>query len=106
MAVLPPKPAGLVIRQERDRGSYGAVYSGELDGKPVVVKRIHQLLLKAPNSDKLLRDFYRECRILSTVRHANVVRFIGAYCMGREDEGTATGDGGGQGESEGIPGEE
>ena len=68
MADLPPKPVGLVIRQERDRGSYGAVYSGQLDGKPVVVKRIHQLLLKAPNNDKLLRDFYRECRILSTVR--------------------------------------
>ena len=79
MADLPPKPVGLVIRQERDRGSYGAVYSGELDGKPVVVKRIHQILLQAPNNDKLLRDFYHECRILSTVRHANVVRFIGAY---------------------------
>ena len=76
---LPPTPPGLVIRQERARGSYGAVYSGELDGKPVVVKRIHLALLQAPNNDKLMGDFYRECRILSTVRHANVVRFIGAY---------------------------
>ena len=79
MAELPPKPAGLVIGQERARGSYGAVYTGELDGKPVVVKRIHQLLLQAPNNDKLLHDFYHECRVLSTIRHANVVSFIGAY---------------------------
>ena len=40
---------------------------------------LHRVLLQAPNNDKLLSDFYRECRILSTVRHANVVRFIGAY---------------------------
>ena len=76
---LPPKPAGLVIGKERARGSYGTVHSGELDGKPVVVKKLHHVLLQAPNNDKLLSDFYRECRILSTIRHANVVRFIGAY---------------------------
>ena len=76
---LPPKPSGLVVGQERARGSYGTVHSGELDGKPVVIKKLHHLLLRAPNNDKLLSDFYRECRILSTVRHANVVRFIGAY---------------------------
>ena len=76
---LPPKPAGLVIGQVRARGSYGTVHSGELDGSPVVVKKLHHVLLQAPNNDKLMTDFYRECRILSTIRHANVVRFIGAY---------------------------
>ena len=76
---LPPKPAGLVIGQERARGSYGTVHSGELDGSPVVVKKLHHVLLQAPDNDKLMSDFYRECRILSTIRHANVVRFIGAY---------------------------
>ena len=76
---LPPKPAGLVIGQVRQEGSYGKVYSGELNGKPVVIKKLHQSLLQAPNNDKLMSDFYRECCILSTIRHANVVRFIGAY---------------------------
>ena len=76
---LPPKPAGLVIGQVRARGSYGTVHSGELDGSPVVVKKLHHVLLQAPDNDKLMSDFYRECRILSTIRHANVVRFIGAY---------------------------
>ena len=76
---LPPKPAGLVIGQVRARGSYGTVHSGELDGKPVVVKKLHHVLLQAPHNDKLMSDFYKECRILSTIRHANVVRFIGAY---------------------------
>ena len=83
---LPPKPSGLVVVQERARGSYGTVHSGELDGKPVVIKKLHHLLLQAPNNDKLLSDFYRECRILSTVRHANVVRFIGAYWDQEEGE--------------------
>ena len=76
---LTPKHSGLVIGQERARGAYGTVHSGELDGKPVVIKKLHHLLLQAPNNDKLLSDFYKECSILSTVRHANVVRFIGAY---------------------------
>ena len=76
---LPTKPAGLVIGKERARGSYGTVHSGELDGSPVVVKKLHHVLLQAPNNDKLTRDFYKECRILSTIRHTNVVRFIGAY---------------------------
>ena len=76
---LPPKPVGLVIGQERARGSYGTVHFGDLDGKPVVIKKLHHLLLQAPNNDKVLSDFYRECRILSTARHAHVVRFIGAY---------------------------
>ena len=76
---LPPKPAGLVIGQVRARGSYGTVHSGELGGSPVVVKKLHHVLLQAPDNDKLMSDFYKECRILSTIRHANVVRFIGAY---------------------------
>ena len=76
---LPPKPAGLVIGQVRARGSYGTVHSGELDGSPVVVKKLHHVLLQAPDNDQLMINFYRECRILSTIRHANVVRFIGAY---------------------------
>ena len=45
---LPPKPSGLVIGQERARGSYGTVHSGELDGKPVVVKKLHRVLLQVP----------------------------------------------------------
>ncbi len=76
---LPPKPVGLVIGQVRAQGSYGTVHSGELDGSPVVVKKLHHVLLQAPDNDKLMSDFYKECRILSTIRHANVVRFIGAY---------------------------
>ena len=45
----------------------------------MVVKKLHHVLLQAPDNDQLMINFYRECRILSTIRHANVVRFIGAY---------------------------
>ena len=56
-----PKPPSLKIREEICRGAYGSVHFGELDGRPVAVKRIHRLLLEAARGqgdfERVMTDF-------------------------------------------------
>ena len=78
-----PKPPSLWIGNEISRGAYGSVHSGELDGRPVAVKRIHLLLLQAARSqgnfDQVMADFKRECQLLERIDHPHVVDFRGAF---------------------------
>ena len=73
-----PKPPSLVIRGEKGRGSYGKVCHGELEGKPVMIKRIHKILLTSSRSNQL-REFEQECQIMETLHHPNIVRSLGAF---------------------------
>ena len=85
-----PKPPSLEIGKELNRGAYGAVHSGRLDGKEVAVKRIHGLLLEAAKGqcglDAIVGDFLRECELLERVDHPQVVKFKGAFYDGATDE--------------------
>ena len=85
-----PKPPSLEIGKELNRGAYGAVHTGLLDGKKVAVKRIHRLLLEAATGhgdlDTLLSDFRRECDLLERLDHPHVVRFEGAFYDETTDE--------------------
>ena len=85
-----PKPSSLVIRGEISRGAYGSVHFGELDGRPVAVKRIHRLLLEAARGqgdfDQIMRDFSRECQLLESLNHPHVVNFLGAFYDETTDE--------------------
>ena len=79
-----PKKSGNLIfdanqKNEIGRGSYGAVYSGKLDGRPVAVKKIHSILFQAPENDRLLREFEKECGILKSLHHPNVVKLLGTF---------------------------
>ena len=78
-----PKPSSLKIGREISRGAYGSVHSGELDGRPVAVKRIHLLLLEAARGqgdfDQVLMDFKEECQLLEQVDHPHVIDFRGAF---------------------------
>ena len=80
----PPSPATFVIRDKLSHGSYGIVFRGELNKKPVAVKKIHSTLLNEEGSERLLKAFKNECRYLKSLDHPNVVKFIGAY---RDKEG-------------------
>ena len=85
-----PKPPSLKIGKEINRGAYGSVHFGELDGKPVAVKRIHRLLLEAAkgqsDSQLVLTDFKRECQLLEQLNHPNLVDFRGAFYDETTDE--------------------
>ena len=72
-------PPELVKQGELDRGSYGIVYIGELNGKKVAIKEIHEIFLKEKDSDGLLKAFQNECHCLKSLNHRNVVKFMGAY---------------------------
>ena len=79
-----PVPPSLRIGSEINRGSYGTVHEGELDGRPVAVKKIHRLLLEAASGQKdtwesVVRDFEKECRLLEGLEHPHIVGFSGAY---------------------------
>ncbi|XP_027175956.1 MDIS1-interacting receptor like kinase 2-like [Coffea eugenioides] len=60
------------------RGNYGSVYKVQLpSGKVVAVKKLHHLEGKNPNYDKSFRN---EARMLSRIRHRNIVKLFG-FCL-------------------------
>ena len=85
-----PKPSSLKIRDEISRGAYGSVHCGELDGRPVAVKRIHRLLLEAARGqgdfEQVMTDFMRECQLLENLDHPHLVDFRGAFYDETTDE--------------------
>ena len=86
-----PKPRALVIKEEIKSGAYGIVCRGILDGKPVAVKRIRGPLLEAAKSKEevwhaLMQPFINEYKLLKSLDHPNIVKFIGAYYNERTQE--------------------
>ena len=73
---LPNKLANLKVRSELNRGAWGAVYNGELEGRPVAVKRIHELLHQGRSEEerrKVFEDFREEYKYLQTLSHPHIV---------------------------------
>lgn len=62
-------------------GSYGKVCRATCDGLPCAAKIIHPTLfdLNDPGADSFMQKFDEECRLLSKVRHPNVVLYLGTY---------------------------
>ena len=73
---FPDKPRSLKIGAELNRGAWGTVYNGELEGRPVAVKQIHELLHQGGGEEerrKLFQDFREECKKLQSLSHPHVV---------------------------------
>ena len=86
-----PVPPSLRIGAEINRGSYGTVHEGELDGRSVAVKKIHRLFLEAASGQKdtwerVVRDFEKECRLLEGLKHPHIVGFSGAFYDVKSEE--------------------
>ena len=78
------RAVGLKVGDHLGRGSYGGVYRGTYNGKPVAVKKIHDILVEsarenAQDLEKLLEDFRRECDILRAAKDPHIVEFIGVF---------------------------
>ena len=76
LRTFPSKPQNLTIRDELNRGAWGVVYNGDLEGRPVAVKKIHELLHQGGGEGerrKLFEDFREECKKLQSLNHPHVV---------------------------------
>ena len=62
-------------------GSYGGVCKAKCDGLLCAAKIMHPTLfdLRDPGSASYLRKFQEECRLLSLIRHPNIVQYLGTY---------------------------
>ena len=72
------------------KGSYGKVFEVDYSGKPCAAKEIHSLLLELATGEgavKIKDNFLRECQLWSTLRHPNVVQFLGIYYPRTDESG-------------------
>jgi serine/threonine protein kinase len=79
----PFRLSGIALtKNELGTGSYATVYELDYYGLKCAGKKIHDLLIKqqAGRGDTYqLSRFAEECRLLSRVRHPNVVQFLGVH---------------------------
>ena len=68
-----------VTDRELGHGSYATVLELEYMGLKCAGKKIHELLLRQGDASYTVRRFEEECRLLSQVRHPNIVQFLGVY---------------------------
>ena len=68
-------------------GSYGAVYEVMMNGTPCIAKKIHDILVgqrghadvRSDEVEAIKKKFLKECDLLSSLRHPNIVQFLGVY---------------------------
>ena len=65
--------------RELGHGSYATVIELEYLGLKCAGKKIHDLLLRQGDTSYTVRRFEEECRLLSQIRHPNIVQFLGVY---------------------------
>lgn len=66
---LPYAPPNLKINRELNRGAWGTVHEGQLDGESVAVKTVHHLLKDAEHGDNAVPSFFDECERLKDLDH-------------------------------------
>ena len=68
-----------VTDRELGHGSYATVLELDYMGLKCAGKKIHKYLLKQGDTSYTVRRFEEECRLLSQIRHPNIVQFLGVY---------------------------
>jgi len=71
-----------IDREELGRGAYGRVYAVNYNGTICAAKEIHSILVEEVVEEEMRRTvelFMRECRQCSTLRHPNIIQFLGVY---------------------------
>ena len=76
----PYKLTGVTVTDRKlGHGSYATVLELEYMGLKCAGKKIHELLLEQGDASYTVCRFEKECRLLSEVRHPNIVQFLGVY---------------------------
>ena len=68
-----------VTDRELGHGSYATVLELEYMGLKCAGKKIHELLLRQGDTSYTVQRFGEECRLLSQLRHPNIVQFLGIH---------------------------
>ena len=65
--------------QPLGHGSYGAVYKAKCDQLPCAAKVLHPTIVDPtdPGAGKIMERFQQECIFLESIRHPNVVQYLG-----------------------------
>ena len=69
-------------RKELGRGAYGKVYAVKYCQTVCAAKEIHSILIEDVGETErrlTIESFLRECRQCSTLRHPNVIQFLGVF---------------------------
>ena len=76
----PYKLTGITVT-DRDlgNGSYATVIELEYMGLVCAGKKIHDILMDLGDTSYAVRRFEEECRLLSQIRHPNIVQFLGVH---------------------------
>ena len=77
------------IGKELGRGAYGKVFTVKYLGLVCAAKEIHSLLLDGVDQvqKKAIKDsFVRECIHCNTIRHPNIVQFLGVYFSSEQSD--------------------
>ena len=67
---------------ELGRGAYGSVFTVQYNGVVCAAKKIHPILIESVTNEEKQRtedNFMKECLCCSTIRHPNIVQFVGVY---------------------------
>ena len=72
-----------VTDRELGHGSYATVLELEYMGLKCAGKKIHEVLLRQGDDTYTVRRFEEECRLLSQIRHPNIVQFLGVHFQQR-----------------------
>ena len=76
----PYKLTGVRVTDRKlGHGSYATVLELKYMGLKCAGKKIHELLLEQGDASYTVCRFEEECRLLSQVRHPNIVQFLGVY---------------------------
>ena len=75
----------VALNVELGRGAYGSVFTVKHDGIVRAAKKIHSILIQSVSNEEKQRikdNFIRECLCCSSIRHPNIVQFVGVYYPG------------------------
>ena len=67
------RPTGRTI----GAGAYGSVDEVSIPGAICAAKRMHHVLAVGIGGEEAMSNFVRECRLMSMLRHPNIVQFLG-----------------------------
>ena len=70
---MPIPPTNFKIGRELNRGAWGTVHEGQLDGESVAVKKLHDALKDAEGGDNTVFSFFQECERLKGLDHPHVI---------------------------------